>query len=79
MVLFNGEHIFDFEWHMLYYGNNAIKLIEFLPGQIPENVAIDIRQAGNIYSIHLINFGDPYVLPNIDIYSLLLEAGCIKE
>lgn len=73
------DPIFETEWHQLYYGNNAIKLIEFLPGQIPDNVAVNIRQAGNEYSIHLIHFGNPDILNNIDMHSLLLEAKCIKE
>jgi len=68
-----------FEWHLLYYGNNAIKLIEFPPGQIPENVAVDIQQAHNEYIIHLIHFGAPDVLNNINMRSILLEAKCIKE
>ena len=75
----DGNTISEIEWHLLYYGNNAIKLIEFLPGQIPDNVAVNIQQAGNEYSIHLIHFGDPDVFNNIDMHSLLLEAKCIKE
>ncbi|SFQ47435.1 hypothetical protein [Caldicoprobacter faecalis] len=75
----NGNKTFETEWHLLYYGNNAIKLIEFLPDQIPDNVAVNIQQAGNEYSIHLIHFGAPDVLNNINMRSILLEAKCIKE
>lgn len=74
-----GDTPFEMEYHLLYYGNNAIKLIEFLSGQIPNNVAVNIQQAGNEYSIHLIHFDVPDVFNNINMPSLLLEAKCIKE
>ncbi|MDK2903106.1 MAG: hypothetical protein PWQ93_1025, partial [Clostridiales bacterium] len=67
------------EWHYAYYGTNAIKLIEFLPGQIPCNVVMNIRQAGEKFCIHLITFADPAVISNINIEALLKENKCIPS
>ncbi len=70
--------IFEMEWHRLYYGEDAIKTISFLPGQIPENVAINIRQAGSQYSIHLISYESPDILNRIDMKEILKKASCIR-
>lgn len=67
------------EWHYAYYGTNAIKLIEFLPRQIPYNITVNIRQAGQKFWIHLISFTEPDVLSNIDIEALLKENKCIPS
>ena len=69
--------IFENEWHYAYYGTNAAKLIEFLPGQIPDNVAVNIRKAGRKFWIHLISFSEPDVISNINIEALLKENKCI--
>jgi|GEM_PF-635573 len=71
--------IFENEWHYAYYGTNAAKLIEFLPGQIPDNVAVNIRQAGQKFWIHLISFSEPEVISNINIEALLKENKCITS
>lgn len=75
------DPLFEAENHRIYYGNNAIKRIEFLPGQIPENVAVSIWQAGKEYYIHLVCFetGKDSPLNSIDIYSLLLKNKCIAN
>ncbi|ACM61294.1 hypothetical protein B0S90_2552 [Caldicellulosiruptor bescii] len=75
------DHLFEAEYHKIYYGNNAIKRIEFLPGQIPENVAVSIWQAGKEYYIHLICFGtgDASPLNSIDIHSLSLKNKCLAN
>lgn len=69
---------FETEWHNLYYGTNAIKNIEFLKNQLPDNVTINIQQAGKDYSIHVISFGDPEELNKLDIYNMLIAAKCIQ-
>lgn len=71
--------IFQKEWHNAYYGTNATKLIEFLPGQIPENVAVNIHQAGQQFWIHLVTYGEPEVLSKINIEKLLKENKSISS
>jgi len=71
--------IFENEWHYAYYGTNADKLIEFLPRQIPDNVTVNIRQAGQKFWIHLISFSEPDVISNINIEALLKENKCIPS
>jgi hypothetical protein len=68
---------FEKELHVLYYGTNALKLVKFKPGEIPENVTINIQQAGNVYYIHLISFADLELLNSIDIPEILLENAII--
>lgn len=68
---------FEKEWHMVYSGNNALKLIEFKSGQIPANVTISIQQAGALYWLHLITFAEPDILNSIDVKALLQENHCI--
>jgi len=70
---------FEFEWHYAYYGTNATKLIEFLPGQIPENVAVNIRQAGEKFWIHVITYSEPEVISKLNIEALLKESKCIPS
>lgn len=69
--------IFEHEWHYVYYGTNAISLIEFLPGQIPENVTVNIQQAGEQFLIHFITFAEPDVLNSINVETLLKDNKCI--
>lgn len=64
---------------MIYSGNNALKLIEFTPGQIPDNVTVNIQQAGESYWIHLITFAEPDVLNSIDMKSILQDNQCIPK
>lgn len=66
------------EWHFAYYGVNAVALLELLPGQIPENVTVNIQQQGNRYWIHVISFEESGENASFDIISLLEENGCIS-
>ena len=66
------------EWHFAYYGVNAVALVELLPGQIPENVTVNIQQQGNRYWIHVISFEESGENASFDIISLLEENGCIS-
>ena len=74
----NDDPIFISESFQLFHGNNAIKLIEFLPGQLPYNTAVNIWQAGKEYTISLIHYGDANNF-NIDMYKLLMDARCIDN
>ncbi len=74
---FEENATFENEWHLAYYGNNAIKKIEFLPGQIPENVTVNIQQAGAVFSIHVVSFAEPDVLNRFNVPDLLIENHCI--
>ncbi len=67
------------EWHMVYSGNNAAKLIQFESGQIPENVTVNIRQNGPNYLIHVITFSDTAVLNKFDVSSILEGNGCLSQ
>lgn len=44
------------EWHYFYCGNDAIKSISTLHAHMPKNVAVNVRQAGAEYIIHIISF-----------------------
>ncbi len=75
-----GEFKYEMECNFLYIGSNAINPIEFLPGQLPKNVAVNIRQNGSNYSIHLIFFDSSKSSSpsySFDFQELLREAGCI--
>ena len=60
--------------HTACYGTNAVKEIEFLPGQIPENVAVSIRQEGERYWIHITSSGDFAFVNNL--WENLMKTGC---
>lgn len=69
--------IIEKEWHFVGCGNDAIKAIAFLPEQFPENTAINIRQAGNEYTIHQITVSSEAAECNIR--ETLEQSGCVKE
>jgi len=66
------------EWNIVYCGNNAQKLIEFSPGQIPENTTVNIQQNASSYMIHIISFSSSAPLNNFNVPYLLTENGCIS-
>ncbi len=66
------------EAHYAYYGENAVGLIEFRPGQLPEHTAVSIQQAGERYWIHLILFTEDVSSADMDLFGILLENGCIE-
>ncbi len=76
---FSENAMFETEWHMAYYGDNAIDLIQFHPGQLPHNVTVNIQQAGKIFWVHVITYDDAKTFNSIDIPSLLLENKCIPQ
>lgn len=69
-----------FEWHNVYYGNNAVQkisddLLEFLP----TGVSVRTRQAENEFFIHLISsFGRDDLLNNLDLETILHENGFVE-
>ncbi len=69
---------FETEKHCLYYGQNAIKLIQLPETAIPSGVAVNIQQSGKEYFIHTISNEPTEVLNNIDMYSILLENHFIE-
>jgi len=71
--------IFFNETHIVYYGTNAIKLIELLPDQLPDNVTVSVSQAGEIFSIHLLTRGDSDILNSINVVDLLIQNKCISN
>jgi len=74
----NDELITAIEWHIIYYGENAIKLIEIPYEKLPSGVAVNVQQSGKSYLIHTISYEDPEILNKIDMYSILQELECIK-
>lgn len=58
----------------LYYGNNAIKSIKFLPNQIPKNIDIYVEQEGNEYVI----YATTKETIDFDIRSILLQLKFIN-
>lgn len=71
--------VFEYEVHQIYYGQNAIKLIEISQEQLPDNVTVHIQQAGPEYTIHFMAYGDADILSKIGVYNLLVSTGCIKK
>ena len=68
----------EFEIHAVYCGNNATKLIEIEPEELPPNVTVNVQQAGKAYTLHFIAFGEGDELSNIDVYQLLQNSGCVQ-
>ena len=69
------------EWNHILYGTNAINLVEFKPGQIPEKVTVNIQQAGNKYWIRFITYSGTDTFNPFDtekIQKLLKENNCIE-
>lgn len=69
---------FEQEWHFVYCGDDAIKSIELLPGQLPDNSTVNIQQTGKTYLIHLIVFSSEELdLDMLNLRELLIQSGCI--
>lgn len=74
---FTDNPVFEWEWHFVYCGNNAIKEIVIEPDQIPENCAVNIQQAGEFYLIHIVTFAENP--ESIEIGEILTDNGCIAN
>ena len=64
------------EWHFVYCGDDAIKAIELHPEQLPENAAVNIQQAGEVYLIHIVIYGEGEF--SLGVRAALEENGCVK-
>jgi len=63
-------------WHFVFCGDDAIKLVELYPEQLPENAAVNIQQAGEFYLIHVVVYDDDGFL--IEVRAALEENGCVE-
>jgi len=71
----NNTDNYQREMHFVYAGNNAQKLIEILPEQIPANTTVNIQQHDELYMIHVITFATESF--EFNAYEVLVENGCI--
>ena len=70
--------VFEQEAHIIYYGKNAKKSIQFFPGQLPDNATVNIRQAGDKFMIHIITFSANLdAFNNLDMNNILKNNNCI--
>lgn len=73
------DPIFGKEWHFIYAGNNAIKLIDIPHESIPSNITVNVQQARNDYMLHVISFADPDTINQFNIRDILLSGLFITE
>jgi hypothetical protein len=72
------QTVMDSEVHKVYGGNNATKQIEIPMDLIPPNVSVNVFQAGSVYVIHFVSYGDADSLNQIDMIDLLKQTDCIQ-
>lgn len=63
------------QWHYFYCGNDAIKSLDTLQTLMPENVAVNVRQAGSEYLIHVIAFEQT----DLDVRAVLCENAFVAS
>lgn len=63
------------QWHYFYCGNDAIKSLDTLQTLMPENVAVNVRQAGSEYLIHVIAFEQT----DLDVRAVLCENALVAS
>ncbi|GHU89612.1 hypothetical protein FACS1894202_08110 [Clostridia bacterium] len=76
------DNALEIQWenHYVYCGNNAKAKVEFKPGQIPNGVAVSIKQDGGSYEVHLVAFaaGGENIFGFVsDVPRFLAENGCV--
>ena len=78
----DGETGFITEYHKVYSGNDAVKLIEIPEGMLPYNIAVEIRQAGSAYMLHLVTYSssteEMEQWNKLDVIQKLQQAGYIR-
>ncbi len=78
----DGEAKLITESHKVYSGNDAVKLIEIPKQMLPSNIAVEVRQAGSAYVLHLITYlstaEETEQWNELDILTKLEEAGYIR-
>lgn len=65
------------EYHYAYCGNDAVTDIRLRPEQLPENAAVNIRQEGSFYLIHVALYSTGG-MPQVSVREALEENGCVK-
>lgn len=73
----DDTHPVEFETHIVYCGNNAVKQISIPPDMLPDNLTVNIQQCGSFYILHFITFGDSEST-RFDPNELLMAEGCIQ-
>ena len=66
------------EYHYVYTGNNAQKLIEIPAEQIPHNTTVNVQQLGEFYLIHMVSLTEPEE-HRFNIKDFLQENGYIPS
>lgn len=76
----SDDPVFENEWHFVYCGDDAVQELKFLPGQLPDNSTVNIRQSGAFYIIHLILFSSESMdTETLELRNVLVENGCIRS
>lgn len=75
----NDQTTINSEVHQVYGGNNAVKQIEIPYELLPANVCVDVFQAGAVYLIHFIAYGDAETLNQINVSYLLGQTNSIPQ
>lgn len=71
--------IFGNEYHYVYCGNNALKLIKIAPEQLPDNVTLNVQQLGEFYLIHMFTYEKPQNIAGFNVIKYLQENGFIPK
>lgn len=75
----NDQTAINSEVHQVYGGNNAINQIEIPYDLLPANVCVDVFQAGAVYLIHFVAYGDAETLNQINVSYLLEQTNSIPQ
>lgn len=70
--------VFEFESHIYYYGNDAIKLIDSSKLDLPQNAAVNVQQAGEKYWVHIVTFVGDDASFSVNVHQLLSDAGFVS-
>ena len=63
-------------WHFVFCGDDAVKLVELYPEQLPENAAVQIQQAGEFYLIYVVVYSEDGF--RLEVRVALEENGCVE-
>lgn len=70
---------FTWEYHSVFTGNDARKIIELPLEKLPPNVTVHIQQMHTAYVLHFISYGEKSALNGLDWYALLQETGSVSS
>ncbi len=68
----------EFEVHNMYGGMNAIEQVKVPVDLLPSNVTVNVFQAGELYVIHFIAYGNAEALNQIDFPQFLEQIDGIQ-